>query len=316
MPISSGCVTLKSCDGEAMAHVLVTGASGFLGVAVMTRLLTAGHHAVGLDPAPAPDGEQRHVIDDLSDRQRLRELLSAEQITHVIHCGGVSGPMVLADDPARVMEINVAGSLNLLMASLGSGVKTFIYCSSISAVGEFYEPDPINVEYPLQPTSAYGCSKAAMDMVLRGLWGRIPLDLCSLRFTSIYGAGRRTRFVVDDIVAAAVKGMPASVEPATDWPYIYVDDAADAVVAACFSARRRQLFYFIAYPEQVALKNFAEAAAQAGKPVQLTFDTTRPRVQRGPVDIGPAQRDFDFAPRIDHREGIFRMLAERLAAPA
>jgi len=280
----------------------------------MTRLLTAGHRAVGLDPAPAPDPARRHVVDDLSDRLRLRDLLGAEQITHVIHCGGVSGPMVLADDPACVMEINVTGSLNLLLASLGS-VRTFIYCSSVSAVGEFYEPDPISVDYPLRPTSAYGCSKAAVDMVLRGLWQRVPLDLCSLRFTSIYGPGRRTRFVIDDIVAAAAEGVPASAEPVTDWPYVYVDDAADAAVAACFSARRRQLFYFIAYPEQVTLENFAEAAAKAGKPVQLVIDATRPRVKRGPVDIGPAQRDFDFAPRIDHREGIFRILTERFANP-
>ncbi len=299
-----------------MANVLVTGACGFLGTAVMTRLLTAGHYAVGLDPAPAPDPARRHFLDDLSDRRRLDELLRAEQITHVIHCGGVSGPMVLADDPARVMEINVAGSLNLLLSSLGSGVKTFIYCSSVSAVGEFYETDPIGVDYPLQPTSAYGCSKAAMDMVLRGLWRRVPLDLCSLRFTSIYGPGRSTRFVVDDIVAAAAQGEPASVEPATDWPYVYIDDAADAAVAACFSVQRRQLFYFIAYPEQVTLENFAEAAAHEGRPVQLVIDATRPRVHRGPVDIGPAQRDFGFAARVDHREGIFRMLAERLAKPA
>ena len=87
-------------------------------------------------------------------------------------------------------------------------------------------------------------------------------------------------------------------------------------MAACFSARRRQLFYFVAFPEQVTLENFAEAAAQAGRSVQLAIDAARPAVQRGPVDIGPAQRDFDFAPRIDHREGIRRMLAERRARPA
>lgn len=281
----------------------------------MARLLATGHQAVGLDPSPAPDAARRHVIDDLSDRRRLSDLLRAERISHVIHCGGVSGPMVRGDDPARVMEINVAGSLNLLLASLAS-VRTFIYCSSVSAVGEFYEAGPIDVDYPLQPTSAYGCSKAAMDMVLRGLWRRVPLDLCSLRFSSIYGPGRHTRFVVDDIVAAAVQGVPASVEPATDWPYIYIDDAADATVAACFSDRRRQLFYFLAYPEQTTLENFAEAAAQAGKPVQLVIDSARPRVRRGPVDVGPAQRDFAFAPRVGHREGIYRMLAERVGKPA
>jgi nucleoside-diphosphate-sugar epimerase len=298
-----------------MANILITGASGFLGEAVMVRLLAAGHYAGGLDPAPAPNAARRHVIDDLSDRRRLSELLRTERISHVIHCGGVSGPMVLSDDPARVMEINVAGSLNLLLASLGSA-KTFIYCSSVSAVGEFYEAEPIGVDFPLRPTSAYGSSKAAMDMVLGGLWRRVPLDLCSLRFTSIYGPGRRTRFVVDDIVAAAVHGKPAPVGPVTDWPYIYIDDAADAAVAACFSDRRRQLFYFLAYPEQVTLECFAEAAAKAGRPAQLVIDDTRPRVQRGPVDIGPAQRDFDFAPRIDYQEGIRRMVAECVAKPA
>jgi len=296
-----------------MANVLVTGASGFLGTAVVGRLKKAGHYIVGLDPAPsAPDAARRHVIDDLSDKRRLTELLRTEQISHVIHCGGVSGPMVLANDPARVMEINVAGSLNLVLASLGS-VKTFIYCSSVSAVGEFYETDPIGVDYPLQPTSTYGCSKAAMDMVLRGLWRRTPLDLCSLRFTSIYGPGRRTRFVVDDIVAAAVQAKPASVEPTTDWPYVFIDDAADAAVAACFSIRRSELCYFIAYPEQVTLEDFTEAAAQAGRPVRLVTDDARPRVKRGPVNIRSAQRDFDFAPKVDHREGMRRMLAEHLA---
>ena len=80
--------------------------------------------------------------------------------------------------------------------------------------------------------------------------------------------------------------------------------------------RRRQLFYFIAYPEQVTLEDFAEAAAHKGKPVQLVIKSTRPRVHRGPVDIGPAQRDFGFTARVDHREGIFRMLAGRLAKPA
>ena len=207
----------------------------------------------GLDPVPALDRAARHIVGDLSDQRRITELLRAENVTHVIHCGGISGPMVLSDDPARVMDINVTGSLNLLQAALARNVKTFVYCSSVSAIGDFYENKPIDDSYPLHPTSAYGCSKAAVDMVLLGLYRRVPLDLCSLRFTSIYGPGRRTRLVVDDIVAAAAQGKPALVQSTTDWPYIYIDDAADAAVSACFSERRRQLFYFIAYPEQVNL---------------------------------------------------------------
>jgi nucleoside-diphosphate-sugar epimerase len=291
--------------------VLVTGASGFLGCAVVERLLAFGYDIVGLDPAPPHVATIRHINDDLSDANRLRELLATERFTHIIHTGGASGPMVLADRPEQLIAINVMGSLNLLQAANITGVKAFVYCSSVSAIGEYYEDTPIGDDYPLRPTNTYGASKAAVDMVLRGLWRRVALDLCSLRFTGIYGPGRRTQFVIDDIVDAAIKGNPVRVPAVTNWPYIYIDDAADAAIAACFSEHRKQLTYFIAYPEQVSLADLATVTALADRPVQLEIDNTNPPVARGPLDITPAQRDFGFSPKIDHREGIRRMLVAR-----
>lgn len=295
--------------------VLVTGASGFLGRVVVERLLAQEHEVVGLDPDP-PVAAIHHVVEDLSGADRLREILAAERVTHIIHAGGVSGPMVLADRPAQIIAINVMGSLNLLQAAIVTGTKTFVYCSSVSAVGEYYEEAPIGEDYPLRPTNPYGASKAAVEMVLRGLWGRLPLDLCSLRFTGIYGPGRRTPFVIDDLVEAALRGHPVRVPAATDWPYIYVDDAADAAVAACFCEQRRQLAYFIAYPEQVSLADLAAAAAAAGCPVRLEIDDGNPASARGPLDISAAQRDFGFSPEVDHREGIRRVVAARRTMPA
>src|SRR5215510_14504297 len=169
---------------------LVTGASGFLGHAIMTLLAQNGRRAIGLDPAPSTTA---NIIDDLSDRARLKALLADEKVTHIIHAGVVSGTMVMPDDPIGIITINVAGSLNLLRAAMEAGVKTFIYCSSVSALGNFYEKEPVGEGYPLRPSSTYGASKAAMDMVLRGLWGKVPLDLCSLRFTAIYGPGATDR---------------------------------------------------------------------------------------------------------------------------
>ncbi len=297
-------------------RILVTGASGFLGSAVIPRLLARGEEVVGLDPAAPVNPSIRHIEDDLSEPARLRELLAEERISHVIHAGGISGPMVMTDRPDRIMAINVGGSLHLLLAALDAGVKTFIYCSSVSAIGDFREADPIGDDYPMRPTTPYGCSKAAIDMVLRGLWRTTPLDLCSLRFTGIYGPGRRTAFVIGEIVDAAIEGRPAHVGPASDQPFLYIDDAADAAVAACLSATRRQLHYFLAYPEQVALADLAEAAATAGAPVTLEVDASRTSARRGPLDVGPAVRDFGFAPKIDHRTGIARMIAARRAGAA
>jgi len=284
---------------------LVTGASGFLGQAMVPRLKAAGHRVIGLDLQPAPTTD---IIDDLADSARLGALIARERITHIIHAGGVSGPMVLPDQPARVMAINVMGSLNLIQAAIAGGVRTLVYCSSVSALGDYYETEPVGDDYPLRPNTTYGCSKAAVDMVLRGLWRRVPLDLCSLRFTAVYGPGRKTQFIVDKVVAAALAGKPAELEPLTDWPYIYIDDAADAALAACFSPDRKQLYYYIAHPDRVTPDDLAAAATAAGYPVRIAFDTTRPPVARGPVDTAPALRDFGFRAKVDHRDGIRRMI--------
>jgi len=66
-------------------------------MSLFSRLASAGRTAIGLDPVAAASTQ---CVDDLSDRARLRALIARETITHIIHAGGVSGPMVLADDPA------------------------------------------------------------------------------------------------------------------------------------------------------------------------------------------------------------------------
>lgn len=284
---------------------LVTGASGFLGKAVMKLLLEQKKRAIGLDPRSSATTQ---VVDDLSDRLKLTKLLAGERVTHIIHAGGVSGPMVLADDPVKVITINVLGSLNLLYAAMGTGVRTFVYCSSAAALGSFYENEPVGEDYPMRPNNTYSASKAAMEMVLRGLWGKIFLDLCSLRFTVIYGPGRETTFTVEEIVGAALAGKAARIQPMTDWPYIYIDDAARAAVQACYAKGRKQLRYFIAHPEKVTPEDIAAAAAAAGKPVRIEIDSSKLSAARGPLDIEPAARDFGFRAQVDLREGVRRLI--------
>ena len=286
---------------------LVTGASGFLGKAVMKLLAEQKQRAIGLDPRSSATTQ---VVDDLSDRTKLTKLLANEKITHIIHAGGVSGPMVLADDPVEVISINVLGSLNLLYAAMDAGVRAFVYCSSAAALGSFYENAPVDENYPLRPNNTYSASKAAMEMVLRGLWGTIPLDLCALRFTVIYGPGRETTYTVEEIVGAALAGKAARIAPMADWPYVYIDDAARAAVQACYAKGRKQLSYFIAHPEKVTPDDIAAAAAAAaaGKPVRIEIDDSKPKAERGPLDVEPAARDFGFRAQVGHREGVRRLI--------
>ena len=105
--------------------VLVTGSSGFVGRRIVEKLIADGKTVAGLDPAPSP---ATRILDDLSDRPRLRDLIARERITHIIHAGGISGPMVLTDDPAGIIAINVTGSLNLLNEAMAAGVVANLRC--------------------------------------------------------------------------------------------------------------------------------------------------------------------------------------------
>ena len=89
----------------------------------------------------------------------------------------------------------------------------------------------------------------------------------------------------------------------TDWPYVYIDDAARAAVSACFAKGRKQLSYFIAHSERVTPDDIAAAAAAAGKPVRLEVDTSKPLAARGPVDTDAPARDFGFRAKVGSPRG-------------
>lgn len=295
---------------QSPKRILVTGSSGFLGAAVAARLTSEGHEVLGFDPAPPmPGARHRHCAEDLSDAEGLLVQLREFQPEIVIHAGGVSGPMVLADQPGRIMAINVRGSLNLLDASMAVGVRRFVFCSSISAVGEFVE-GPLPDDPPLRPNTTYGASKAAVDQVLGGLHGRCAMQIVSLRFTTIYGPGRLTAIPLGDIVAAAASGTPLRVPRVQPSPYIFIDDAAAATIAASFAdGPLPQLFYNIAHPELVSFADVASALTAEGFPVELIEDESLPRVARGALAVEAAARDFGFRAMVAHRAGIARMLA-------
>lgn len=298
-----------------MARILVTGSSGFLGGAVAARLLAAGHDVLGLDCAARPPGATYvHVTDDLSNRVRLNTILAEARPAHVLHAGGVSGPMVIADQPVSIMAINVGGTLNLVQAALEAGVGTFVHCSSISAVGPYDVTGPISISQPLRPDTPYGCSKAAVEFILQGLWRRVTMQLCALRFTGIYGPGRCTSYLLDDIVAAALDRRPIRIPPTSPAPYIHGDDAADAAIAACFATERTQLAYYVAHPEIVSVDQICGIVAGQIGPVDVVIDDTLPFVRRGPADLGSTTRDLGFTARIGIVEGLTGLIAARRAA--
>ncbi|MEQ1506613.1 MAG: NAD(P)-dependent oxidoreductase [Myxococcota bacterium] len=156
-------------------RVLVTGSSGFLGAALVRRLLRDGHHAVGLDPVAGPE---TIAVGSASDRSLVRAVLREEQIDAVVHAGALHKPQVATHAQDRFVDTNVLGTLVLLEEGRGAGVDRFVFTSTTSllidrgiragAAGGATAAAWLDEDHgPLRPRNIYGVTKLAAEHLCR-----------------------------------------------------------------------------------------------------------------------------------------------------
>ena len=123
--------------------VLVTGLSGLIGGAVAHRLAATGRAVVAMDRVVPADAPFPVITHDLPDPQRWHEAIVRHRIRKVVHAGGISGPMLLQDAPARLCDINLGGLIGLLEAARIHGLERIVWFSSILAYGDRSDLAPV-----------------------------------------------------------------------------------------------------------------------------------------------------------------------------
>ncbi len=192
-------------------HIAITGATGFVGKALIPHLIKAGHTLSLLVRNPTatsvPD-TVRVIQGRLKDDEALHELTQDSNV--VLHVAGV----VSAAHRSDFMTVNCNGTVALAKAAKTNGVKRFVYVSSLAA----REPG----------LAAYGESKAAAEQALLALAG--DMEICIIRPAAVYGPGDTATLPLLQALLSHIAFIPGKVEAA--FAMVHVDDVARALTEA------------------------------------------------------------------------------------
>jgi UDP-glucose 4-epimerase len=293
--------------------VLVTGVGGLIGAAVVRRLVADGVAVVAMDRVRPPDLELDglavpFLAHDLPDPHRWHEAIQRFDIRRVVHAGGVSGPMLLGDNPSRVCDINLLGLAGLLEAARLHRLGRIVWFSSIMAYGNRPSLSPVDEDTPLRPDTVYGATKAAGEALIHAYHAEHGVDAAALRVASCYGAGRTTSCMIRTLVEDGLAGRVSRIHPATGRTrqHVFIGDLVGAVRGALDAPALSQRVYNVGpgyaqdLPEIVEQVRAAVPAAEAVlDPQGLAWNT----FGIGPLLIDAARRDLGFSPATSIAEG-------------
>ena len=190
--------------------VLVTGANGFVGNALVTQLLADNLVVIGVvrsKDSILPDGAGRFLILDILDEIHWNSML--EGVTVVIHTAARVHVMddSVADPLVEFRKVNVDATLNLARQAADAGVKRFIFISSVKVNGEITQlGQPFQPNDNYIPDDPYGLSKYEAEQGLLALAKETGMEVVIIRPPLVYGPGVRANFA--SMMKWVNKGVP------------------------------------------------------------------------------------------------------------
>lgn len=293
-----------------LGRVLVTGARGFIGAALVEELKRTGAVVVGSDLASGEPATADFQPCDITDQGQVDALVDGEEFDTILHCGAVSGPMVMADQPLEIWRINALGTAHLLEAARRHRVGRFLLCSTSSVYGAM-QGATIDEDTPPDPDTIYGASKVAAEQAMIGYAREHGVDAVALRLSWIYGPGRRTPTTLERLLRAAIAGEAFEIDAApTDIThYLFIEDVVSGLVAAAGATRLPRLIYNITAGSGVPFEQIVAILRDLSPEARATFaHESRRESGAGGFDLKNAARDLGYRPRVTLAEGLRRYL--------
>lgn len=297
-------------------NILITGGCGFVGSNLLRRAAALGlsgrltvldNETMGT-PAELPSNVFAYERGDVRDLATLTRM--AAGCDAIIHLAGHTRVLESIDDPESDFEINVRGTLNVLMAARDAGVAHVVLASTGGALFGT-ETAPIHEGMVPQPLSPYGASKLAMEGYAHAFASSYGLRTTALRFTNVYGPlSRRKGSAVAHFFRQILARQPITVygDGSQVRDFVYVDDLCDGILQALGAAASGVYHLGSGKPTSIAtLLETIRHVAGPEWPFEVRYAPWRTgEVVRTYSDIGKAARTFGYQPSVALETGLVR----------
>lgn len=255
-------VTTSATDtSRSLAGVVaVTGASGFIGRRLISRLLVEGVSTRRL----SRDASRGDVAVDFADPGSLAAALDG--VDTVFHCAGRAHAFAEANDAELHRQANEWVTLNTARAAAAAGVRRFVFLSSVKAIGE---PGAVCVDesFDAPAETAYGRSKRAAEQGLEAIAAETGMQIVCLRLAMVYGPGSRGNLERMMRLVAAGR-FPSLPDTGNRRSLLHVEDLVEAIVLAGRHPAAVQRTYIVAHPAAVSGRFLFVSMCEAlGRPV-------------------------------------------------
>lgn len=303
-------------------RILVTGAAGFIGSNLADGLLAAGHEVRGLDNfSTGQRSNLAHVADEIEVVEG--DLRSYERVSFavrgcdaVFHEGAMPSVPRSVQDPLTSSEINIGGTLNVLLAARDAGVRRVVFASSSSVYGD--APGFPRVEtQATSPLAPYAVSKLAAEQFCRVAHLVYNLETVCLRYFNVFGRRQDPFSQYSAVIPKFITLMAAGQAPAIygdgtqSRDFTHIDDVVAANLLALDAPAAAGRIYNIACGRQVSLNELvAQLNDILGTHLQAEYLDARPGdVKHSLADVGRAERELGFTATVGFTQGLRRTIA-------
>ena len=222
--------------------ILVIGGGGYIGSALLPKLLEAGHRVrvldmmlFGREPLEAVAGHPRLELIQGDFRLPDQLAVAMQGAKAIVHLGAIVGDPACNLDEELTIDVNLASTKMIADMACRLGIGRFIFASTCSVYGA--SPNLLDERSEVRPLGIYGFTKYASEKLLQEMAGP-TFQPTILRFATIFGFSGRTRFdlVVNLLSAKAKLDGEITVHNGDQWrPFVHVEDAARAITTVLAS---------------------------------------------------------------------------------